>query len=167
MIRIWQRDPVRGAVEVHDVPVATERRMQLGEFALFIDVGAEQQLRDMRTKGFPNETGGVLLGYYDFNISAVVIVAGLPPPQTASLTPAPSSAALLASRKRSPRPPATPLALSATSVNGTATRRDIPPHPAETTLCNSFTWPWGWPTMASPPFSSSSVNTTCKSCRVR
>ena len=46
MIRIWQRDPVRGAVEVHDVPVVTERRMQLGEFALFIDTSAEQQLRD-------------------------------------------------------------------------------------------------------------------------
>ncbi|MBC3926751.1 ThiF family adenylyltransferase [Undibacterium sp. CY21W] len=80
MIRIWQRDPVRGAVEVHDVPVTTERHMQLGEFTLFIDTGVEQQLRDMRTKGFPNETGGVLLGYYDFNIGAVVVVAGLPPP---------------------------------------------------------------------------------------
>lgn len=87
MIRIWQRDPVRGAVEVHDVLVATERRMQLGEFALFIDAGAEQQLRDLRTKGFPNETGGVLLGYYDFNISAVVIVAGLPPPADSKSSP--------------------------------------------------------------------------------
>lgn len=80
MIRIWQRDPVSGAVGVHDVLVATEHRIQLDELALFIDANAEQQLRDMRTKGFPNETGGVLLGYYDFNISAVVIVAGLPPP---------------------------------------------------------------------------------------
>ncbi|AIJ46960.1 hypothetical protein O987_14220 [Comamonas testosteroni TK102] len=87
MIRIWQRDPIRGAVEVHDVSVATERRMQLGEFALFIDVGVEQQLRDMRTKGFPNETGGVLLGYYDFNISAVVVVAGLPPPPDSKSSP--------------------------------------------------------------------------------
>lgn len=87
MIRIWQRDPLRGAVEVHDVPVATERRMQLGEFALFIDAGAEQQLRDMRTMGFPNETGGVLLGYYDFNINAVVLVAGLPPPPDSKSSP--------------------------------------------------------------------------------
>lgn len=87
MIRIWQRDPVRGAVAVHDVPVVTERRMQLGEFALFLDAGVEQQLRDMRTKGFPNETGGVLLGYYDFNISAVVVVAGLPPPPDSKSSP--------------------------------------------------------------------------------
>jgi hypothetical protein len=87
MIRVWQRDPVRGAVEAHDVPAATERRMQLGEFALFIDAGVEQQLRDMRTKGFPNETGGVLLGYYDFNIGAVVVVAGLPPPPDSKSSP--------------------------------------------------------------------------------
>ncbi|MET3184161.1 UNVERIFIED_ORG: integrative and conjugative element protein (TIGR02256 family) [Variovorax guangxiensis] len=87
MIRIWQRDPVRGAVEVHDVPVASERRMELGEFALFIDAGVEQQLRDMRTQGFPNETGGVLLGYYDFNIGAVIVVAGLPPPPDSKSSP--------------------------------------------------------------------------------
>lgn len=87
MIRIWQRDPVRGAVEVHDVSVATERRMELGEFALFIDADAERQLRDMRAQGFPNETGGVLLGYYDFNISAVVVVAGLPPPPDSKSSP--------------------------------------------------------------------------------
>ena len=87
MIRIWQRDPVRGAVEVHDVSVATERRMQLGEFALFIDADSERQLRDMRAQGFPNETGGVLLGYYDFNISAVVVVAGLPPPPDSKSSP--------------------------------------------------------------------------------
>lgn len=87
MIRVWQRDPARGAVDVHDVPVATEHRMQLGEFALYIDAGVEQQLRGMRTKGFPNETGGVLLGYYDFNIGAVVVVAGLPPPPDSKSSP--------------------------------------------------------------------------------
>lgn len=80
LIRIWQRDSVRGTVDVHDVPVLPERRIPLGDLDLFIDDGLEQQLRDMRRQGFPNETGGVLLGYYDFNIKAVVIVAGLPAP---------------------------------------------------------------------------------------
>ncbi|MGH7470920.1 MAG: ThiF family adenylyltransferase [Longimicrobiales bacterium] len=80
LIRVWQRDPLRGAVEVHDIPAVPEQRMTLGEFDLFIDAGAEQQLRDLRRQGFPNETGGVLLGYYDFNIGAVVVVAGLPAP---------------------------------------------------------------------------------------
>lgn len=86
-IRVWQRDPVRGAVEVHDVPVLPERRIALGELDLFIDEGVEQQLRDLRRGGFPNETGGVLLGYYDFNIKAVVIVASLPAPPDSMASP--------------------------------------------------------------------------------
>jgi len=80
VIRVWQRDPVRGAVGVHDVSVLPERRITLGDLDLSIDDGVEQQLRDMRREGFPNETGGILLGYYDFNVNAVVIVAGLPSP---------------------------------------------------------------------------------------
>jgi integrative and conjugative element protein (TIGR02256 family) len=80
MIRVWQRDPVRGSVDVHDVPAVAERRMSFDDFDLFLDAGIEQQLRELRTQGFPNETGGVLLGYYDFNIGAVVVVAGLPAP---------------------------------------------------------------------------------------
>ena len=31
LIRIWQRDPARGGVEVHDVPAVPERRIALGE----------------------------------------------------------------------------------------------------------------------------------------
>lgn len=80
VIRVWQRDPVRGSVDVHDVPAVAERRMSLDDFDLFLDAGIEQQLRELRTQGLPNETGGVLLGYYDFNIGAVVVVAGLPAP---------------------------------------------------------------------------------------
>ena len=87
LIRVWQRDPVRGAVEVHDVPVFPERRIALPELDLFIDDGVEQQLRELRQQGFPNETGGVLLGYYDFNIKAVVIVAGLPAPPDSKANP--------------------------------------------------------------------------------
>lgn len=80
MIRIWQRDPVLGAIEVYDVPVMAEQRFELGELALYIDEGVLHQLRQLRQQGFPNETGGVLLGYYDFNIKAVVVVMGLQAP---------------------------------------------------------------------------------------
>jgi len=86
-IRIWQRDPVRGAVEVHDIPVLPERRIALGELDLFIDDGVEQQLGELRHQEFPNETGGVLLGYYDFSVNAVLIVAGLPAPSDSKASP--------------------------------------------------------------------------------
>jgi hypothetical protein len=59
------------------VPLVPERRIALGELDLFIDDGVEQQLRALRRQDFPNETGGVLLGYYDFNIKGVVVVVGL------------------------------------------------------------------------------------------
>ena len=87
LIRVWQRDPVRGIVEVHDVPTALERCMKLGNFDLFIDSGVEQQLQLLRTQCLPNETGGVLLGYYDFNIGAAVVVAGLPAPSDSKSSP--------------------------------------------------------------------------------
>lgn len=80
LIRIWQREPTCGAVEVRDVPVMAEQRIQLDDLGFYIDDGVLQQLRQLRRRGFPNETGGVLLGYYDFNIKAVVLVKGLPAP---------------------------------------------------------------------------------------
>lgn len=80
LIRVWQRDPVRGSVEVHDIPVASELSISLGDYDLFFDAGVEQQLKELRKQGLPNETGGVLLGYYDFNIGAVFVVAALPAP---------------------------------------------------------------------------------------
>lgn len=85
--RIWQRDPLRGSVEVQDVPVAPEQRFDFGELDLYIDDGAIAQLRDLRQQAFPNETGGVLLGYYDFNINAAIVVAGLPAPPDSKATP--------------------------------------------------------------------------------
>jgi hypothetical protein len=86
LIRIWQHGPERGSIEVHDVPVSTERRLAFGELDLYIDDGVEQQLRTLRQQGLPNETGGVLLGYHDFNINAVVVVAGLPAPADSKAT---------------------------------------------------------------------------------
>lgn len=80
LIHVWQREPTSGAVTLHEVPVLPETRIQLDDLNVFIDDGVEQQLRELRRQGFPNETGGVLLGYYDFNVKAVVVVIGLPAP---------------------------------------------------------------------------------------
>lgn len=87
VIRIWQRDPQFGSVAVHDHPVAHDQRIPFGEVDLYIDNGLEQQLRAWRTAQLPNETGGVLLGYYDFNISALMVVAALPAPPDSKSSP--------------------------------------------------------------------------------
>jgi integrative and conjugative element protein (TIGR02256 family) len=80
LIRVWDRNVQTGAIAAHDVPVASERSMEFDELELFIDAGIEEKLRVMRLKSFPTETGGILLGYYDFNINSVVIVDALPAP---------------------------------------------------------------------------------------
>lgn len=86
-IRIWERDPESAGVTVHTVEALPERRMKFGDLDLFMDDGVQRQLRALRDASLPNETGGVLLGYYDFNIRAVVVVCGLPAPPDSKSSP--------------------------------------------------------------------------------
>jgi len=79
-IRIWARDPKTGAVAARQVPVSGERAMKLDNLTLFIDRGLEDKLRTLRAAKLPSETGGILLGYYDFNVDAVVVVDALAAP---------------------------------------------------------------------------------------
>ena len=62
------------------VTVAEERQIELVDLKLFIDEGAISQMQLLREEALPNETGGILLGYYDFNVNSVVVIAGMPPP---------------------------------------------------------------------------------------
>lgn len=86
-IRIWVRDPEAGAIRAYEVPVYGERVLSLDDLDLFIDYGVEEKLRALRADAAPRETGGVLLGYYDFNVNAIVVVDALPaPPDSTSGT---------------------------------------------------------------------------------
>jgi integrative and conjugative element protein (TIGR02256 family) len=79
-IRVWSRDPDNGAVMMHAVPVSSERSEPIGDLRVFIDAGLEHKLRSLRQDGLPQETGGVLLGYHDFNVNTLVLVDALPAP---------------------------------------------------------------------------------------
>ena len=79
-IRIWARDPKTGAVVARQVTVSSERTIKLDNLTLFIDRGLEDKLRTLRAGKLPFETGGILLGYYDFNVDAVVVVDALAAP---------------------------------------------------------------------------------------
>lgn len=79
-IRIWQRDPARGDVVFHEAPVCAERAFDFGELTVYLDGGVEDELRRLRAAALPCETGGVLLGYHDFNVAAIVILMALPAP---------------------------------------------------------------------------------------
>lgn len=87
VIRIWEHDPSSGSTSAHSIEVYREHCMKFGELDLFMDEGVEKELRHLRNAALPNETGGVLLGYYDFNVNAVVVVCGLPSPPDSKSTP--------------------------------------------------------------------------------
>ena len=87
-IRVWERDPDSGGVSVHDVVPATERRLDFGDLTVFYDDGLAAHLTALRLAALPNETGGVLLGYHDFNVGAIVLVDALPAPSDSHASPA-------------------------------------------------------------------------------
>ena len=79
-IRVWSSDPVSGAVSAHSVEVANELHLQFGGLDLFVDAGVYDKMKSLRMAHLPVETGGILLGYHDFNVNAVVVVDALPAP---------------------------------------------------------------------------------------
>lgn len=86
-IRVWERNPDTGEVSVHDVVPTTEQRLDLGDLTVFYDDGLVAHLKELRFAALPNETGGVLLGYHDFNVGAVVLVDALPAPSDSHASP--------------------------------------------------------------------------------
>ena len=86
-IRVWERDPDTGGVLVHDVVPEVERRLDFGDLAVFYDDGLAAHLNALRLAALPNETGGVLLGYHDFNVGAIVLVDALPAPSDSHASP--------------------------------------------------------------------------------
>ena len=86
-IRIWKRDPERGTTALYEVVPSIEVRHRFGDWELFTDEELLFQIREWRATRLPSETGGVLLGYYDFNVSAVTVVGALPPPPDSNGSP--------------------------------------------------------------------------------
>lgn len=86
-IRVWDRDPETGCVTVHDVKPAAERCLDFGDLTVFLNDGLVAHLKQLRLAALPNETGGVLLGYHDFNVGAIVLVDALSAPSDSRASP--------------------------------------------------------------------------------
>jgi len=86
-IRIWERDPELGNVNFYQQVVYKERKLNFENLEISIDSGLEEKLRNFRNLALPCETGGVLIGYIDFNINSILIVDALvAPPDSVSTT---------------------------------------------------------------------------------
>lgn len=69
---------------MHEVRAFPERSVAWGDLTVFVDAGLEDKLRSLRQQGLPEETGGVLLGYHDFNVNALVLVDAVAAPPDSS-----------------------------------------------------------------------------------
>lgn len=79
-IRVWSCDSESGAVSAHRVEAADELQLRFGELDLFVDAGVYDKMKSLRKEQLPDETGGILLGYHDFNVNAIVVVDALAAP---------------------------------------------------------------------------------------
>jgi integrative and conjugative element protein (TIGR02256 family) len=79
-IRVWVRDINTGSVQPYTIPVEEQVTHALDPFTGYLDKGLEAKLFKLRDASLPCETGGVLLGFWDFNISALVLVDALSAP---------------------------------------------------------------------------------------
>jgi integrative and conjugative element protein (TIGR02256 family) len=78
-IKVWTRAS-DGSMAIHAVPVCGERRIRFDDLDLFIDEGVVSKMHRLRGAHLPNETGGILLGYHDLNIGAIVVVDAMEAP---------------------------------------------------------------------------------------
>ena len=79
-IRVWNRSNIDGSVNSYKIAPESEICLSIEDFEIYLDEGLVKKIRSLRTQGLPNETGGILLGYYDFNVKTIVIVDVLSAP---------------------------------------------------------------------------------------
>ncbi|STR45167.1 Mov34/MPN/PAD-1 family protein [Iodobacter fluviatilis] len=79
-IRVWSMDDATGALAVDNVLVEKSREDVFGKWRVIWDDGLLKKLREFREISLPNETGGVVLGYFDQKRKAIHVVDVLPAP---------------------------------------------------------------------------------------
>ncbi|NOU41427.1 MAG: hypothetical protein HOO85_09190 [Methylotenera sp.] len=86
-IRVWNRSNMDGSVNSYHIVPEAELCMSIDDFDIYIDEGLVRKIKGLRALGLPNETGGILLGYYDFNVKMIVIVDVLSAPEDSLASP--------------------------------------------------------------------------------
>lgn len=86
-VKVWEHDPETGSVTYYSVEPFAEKVIDLGAFKVYYDQEVQNTMHAIRAELLPNETGGVLVGFYDLSLNTVVIVDALPPPPDSKSTP--------------------------------------------------------------------------------
>jgi len=86
-MRVWCLDNPSGALIAHNLPVSAVLISQCGEWTVVWDDGLREKLLELRARGLPNETGGILLGYFDQKLQMLHLVDALSAPLDSEATP--------------------------------------------------------------------------------
>ena len=79
-IRVWQCDAESGSLSAEAIVPNRVLSQQLNGLRIVWDEGIKNRVRKLRAEKLPNETGGVLLGYFDLSKASVYMVDVLPAP---------------------------------------------------------------------------------------
>jgi integrative and conjugative element protein (TIGR02256 family) len=79
-IQVWRLNPQTGATETSEFGVSLPLHSGVEGLRIVWDEGLRTKIRNMREKGLPKETGGVLLGYFDKPNDTVYVVDAMPAP---------------------------------------------------------------------------------------
>ena len=77
---VWRDDLDIGKRVAYPISLSNNQAFKLDKYNVNIDNLLVTKLLQMRENNLPNETGGILVGYHDFNIGEVFIVDVLPAP---------------------------------------------------------------------------------------
>lgn len=80
-IRVWQSDEESGGLSVAVVEAKGMLVESIEGLRIVWDEGVRGKVRAFRAERLPNETGGVVLGYFDLTRSSVYVVDVVPQPQ--------------------------------------------------------------------------------------
>ena len=80
-IAIWRSDPESGRMDVENIIIDAPISIDLNRLTIIWDEGVRKKVRELRSKKLPDETGGIILGYFDLKLRRVYVVDVLPPPK--------------------------------------------------------------------------------------
>jgi len=83
---VWRTNPDTGESQAYHHDVHDEVVFKCGNTSVFYDRGLEKKLFAIREKRLPAETGGIVVGYVDFNVDAIFIVDILDAPEDSVAT---------------------------------------------------------------------------------
>ena len=86
-IKIYQYEDSSGAIKVYDVAVQPFKRTKHNNWEIIISDSLIAKTKELRKNNLPKETGGVLLGYWDFKTFKIYIVDAMPQPVDSLATP--------------------------------------------------------------------------------